>query len=213
MLELVIVIAIALVMGGLAFISTREVLRSQRGDSALQNVLAITRTTRQLAIDRRRVFRITYSPDDGTMQVQVTAPTNSAGGCTSATEQWPDAPAQANPAIKIGGSYSFAWVAGAPNSTTTAPDGITAGGAATPVAFVNPAGASNTYVCFYPDGSARDVNNLFMNGIVYLAPSSTSEGNFARTGAMRAMTVFGPTGRITGWRISQSTAGANWKQW
>lgn len=210
-LELVVVIVIGMVIAGVAFMTMRDAVRNQRAERALQDVLSMTRTARQLAVDKRRVFMLTFSTGPSQMTLTVTPPTNSSGGCSAATSGWPDTgAAQPTPVI---GDYSFDWIAGAPNSATTAPDGL---GAAqtTPIYFTSTATGGQSSVCFYPDGSARDSNNQFTSGVVYLAPTNTSEtSNTIRLKYMRAMTIFGPTGRISGWRLNQASSGLQWKMW
>jgi hypothetical protein len=56
---------------------------------------------------------------------------------------------------------------------------------------------------FWPDGSARDTNGNLNSGIVYLA----------RTGDMnnsRAITLYGATGRVRGWRLDGVTGSYKW---
>jgi type II secretory pathway pseudopilin PulG len=212
LLEVTIVLLITIVAAGWALISIRDAVRNQKAERSLQQVLSMTRTARQLAVDRRRVFMVTYSTSPGTMTLTVTDPKNSSGDCAAATSQWPDAPSPAAPPTPLLGNFDFAWVKGAPNGATTAPDGFTGGSATTPIAFtssINP-----TSLCFFPDGSARDANNAFNSGVVYLAPSSKSEtSTTAQLNNMRAMTIFGATGRISGWRLSQASSGLQWKMW
>jgi Tfp pilus assembly protein FimT len=211
-LEIVIVLMILFIMGGIAFITIRDAMRNQRAESALQDVLNVTRTARQLAIDRRRVFKVTYTKNPAEMTVTVTDPGNSSGGCTAATSQWPDSPATVPPPTPVLGNFDFAWINGAPNSDTTAPDGFTGGDATHPIVFTSKKDPDS--VCFYPDGSARDEDNNFTSGIIYLAPSAASEPNATtRMNYMRAMSVFGPTGRISGWRLSETKSGLQWKMW
>jgi Tfp pilus assembly protein FimT len=211
-LELVIVLMILFIIGGIAFMSIRDAMRNQRAESALQDVLNVTRTARQLAIDRRRVFKVSYAKSPGLMTVTVTEPGNSSAGCAAATAQWPDSPAPIPPPTPVLGNFDFAWISGAPNSDTTAPDGFTAGDATKPIIFTSKKDPDS--ICFYPDGSGRDEDNNFSSGIVYLAPSATSETNATtRMTYMRAVTVFGPTGRISGWRLSQTKSGLQWKMW
>lgn len=209
MLELVIVVAIGLVAASMVFITVRDALRNQRAERALQNVLSTTRTARQLAIDRRRVFMVTYDSTANQMTVTVTPPNNSSGGCLDATSSWPDG--NAAPPTPILGNYGFAWVAGAPNDANGAPDGL---GASQTTAVYFTSTVNPTSICFYPDGSARDQNNQFTSGVVYLSPTVTSENNTTvRLNNMRAMTIFGPTGRISGWRLTQGSSGPQWKMW
>ncbi len=211
MLELSIVVAIVLIVGAIMFMSTREAIKNQRGERALQDMLNVTRGARQLAIDRRRVFKVAYGATPASITVTVTPPTNSSGGCAAATSQWPDAPATANQPDKIDGYFDFLYITGAPNGTTTAPDGLGAG-KTSGVNFTS--GVDTTSICFYPDGSARDSNNQYSSGLIYIAPTASAEANTtARLNSMRAMTIFGPTGRISGWKLSQTSSGLQWKQW
>lgn len=216
LLEALVVISIIAIMGGMAFISTRDALKNQRAESALQDVLNMTRTARQLAIDKRRVFMVSYSAGPGMMTMTVTAPNNSAAGCAAATAPWPDPPGSASPPTPVIANFDFAWITGAPVALTgssAAPDGFGTGAAPSgPINFVST--KNPTSVCFYPDGSARDANNAFNGGVLYLAPAATSEASTSiRLNNMRAVTIFGPTGRISGWRISQTSSGLQWKQW
>lgn len=215
LLELLIVLAITMIVASLAFISTKDALRSERADNALQNVLATTRSARQLAIDRRRVFMVSYDNSANQMTITVTPPTITAGsasGCTAATSQWPDAPAPAQKPTPVLGNMAIRFVSGAPSSSTTAPDGINGSGASTGILFtssVNP-----TTLCFFPDGSIRDNNNQFNSGVVYLAyPASVEPNATVQLNNMRAMTVFGPTGRISGWRLTPGGGGLQWIMW
>ncbi|MFZ0938410.1 MAG: hypothetical protein WAN63_03215, partial [Candidatus Sulfotelmatobacter sp.] len=64
-------------------------------------------------------------------------------------------------------------------------------------------GASTVY--FYPDGSARDINGNINNGLVYMGrPGSLM--------SCRAVTLWGATSRIRGWRLSQSGSVWSWRQ-
>jgi prepilin-type N-terminal cleavage/methylation domain-containing protein len=212
LLELIIVLAITMIVASVAFISTKDALRSQRADNALQDVLATTRSARQLAIDRRRVFMVSYSTSPSQMTITVTPAASSSTGCTGATSQWPDAPAAAQHPSPVLGNMAIRFVTGAPTSSTTTPDGINGSGASTGILFtsaVNP-----TTLCFFPDGSIRDNNNQFNSGVVYLAFPATAEPNATvQLNNMRAMTVFGPTGRISGWRLTTGSGGLQWNMW
>ena len=62
------------------------------------------------------------------------------------------------------------------------------------------------YVVFMPDGSAQTSLGAYNSGIVYLTrPSDTMYRS-------RAITVWGATGRIRGWRLVQQGGGPIWVQ-
>jgi prepilin-type N-terminal cleavage/methylation domain-containing protein len=212
LLELIIVLTITMIVASVAFISTKDAIRTQKADNALQNVLAVTRGVHQLAIDKRRVFMVSYDSTANQMTITVTPPASSSSGCTGATSQWPDAPATAQKPTPVLGNMAFQWVTGSPDAYNTAPDGIISGGSGNPVAFTS---ATNpTTLCFFPDGSIRDNNNQFNSGVVYLSFPTTAEPNTTvQLNNMRAMTVFGPTGRISGWRLTPASGSMQWKIW
>jgi hypothetical protein len=60
-------------------------------------------------------------------------------------------------------------------------------------------------IYFYPDGSAEDVIGNVNNGVVYVAMPG-----FVNTS--RAITLWGATGRLRGWRINRNGANYYWRQ-
>jgi hypothetical protein len=58
---------------------------------------------------------------------------------------------------------------------------------------------------FMPDGSAQDTLGNIDSGVVYL-------GRVGELTSMRAVTVFGSTGRIRGWRLVPQGGGTQWTQ-
>ena len=64
-----------------------------------------------------------------------------------------------------------------------------------------------TSVVFCPDGSAQDTVGNLNNGVVYMARASELYSS-------RAITLWGSTGRLRGWRLLQNgSCGSNcWSQ-
>ncbi len=58
---------------------------------------------------------------------------------------------------------------------------------------------------FMPDGSARDVNGNLNSGILYLARNGDLYSS-------RAVTLYGATGRIRGWRLLRFGGAPKWFQ-
>ena len=84
------------------------------------------------------------------------------------------------------------------------PDGF--GNAATAIDFDQAvAGAITNQVMFMPDGSAHDVNGNLNSGIVYVARNGDLDSS-------RAVTLYGATGRIRGWRLLNSGGAPQWIQ-
>ena len=56
---------------------------------------------------------------------------------------------------------------------------------------------------FLPDGSAHDLLGNLNNGILYLARNGDLYSS-------KAITVFGSTGRVRGWRLVSQAGAATW---
>ena len=67
------------------------------------------------------------------------------------------------------------------------------------------AGGNKKQVMFMPDGSAHDTNGSWNNGIVYI-------GRATDLYSTRAVTLYGATGRIRGWRLISTAGGPKWLQ-
>jgi hypothetical protein len=97
---------------------------------------------------------------------------------------------------------------GVPTSETVqplTPDSF--GTASTPFDFDQPPGGvgGGTAIYFYPDGTAEDINGNINNGVVYL-------GRVGDLYSSRAVTVWGSTGRLRGWRLYNVSGVAKWSQ-
>jgi hypothetical protein len=88
---------------------------------------------------------------------------------------------------------AFSTQAGYPSTATTVPDGFGAG--TVPIDFDQGMGlGSQNYVMFMPDGSSQDLLGNWNSGVLYM-------GRAGDLYSSRAITVFGATGRIRGWRL------------
>jgi hypothetical protein len=94
----------------------------------------------------------------------------------------------------------FAVQPGFPNP---GPDGMGTG--ATAVTFNACALVSTNCVIFYPDGSGQDDLGNFNNGVVYLTRTSDMYSS-------RAVSFFGTTGRVRGWRLYKQGGVDKWVQ-
>jgi hypothetical protein len=107
-------------------------------------------------------------------------------------------------AVTLPIDINFQTVAGLPNSSATVPDGF--GSATVALDFdQGVAGAINNQVMFMPDGSAHDVNGNLNSGILYVARNGDLYSS-------RAVTLYGATGRIRGWRLINSAGAPQWIQ-
>lgn len=180
LLEMMIVVAITIITT-FALMSVQPALKDSRLSNAYNVTLMAMRRAREAAIAERRVYMVTFTAPRTVSITQVIT-----GTVTFSTTLPTDVAFDAEPGI--------------PSTAATTPDGFGTGASSGAIDFdVNVgAGGTNT-VYFYPDGSARDVNNNINNGVLYIA----RPGDIASS---RAITLWGLTGRIRGWRIYQNAA-------
>lgn len=190
LLEMMAVIGIVFIVAGYAVMTLQPDLQESRVTNAYNTTLMALRQARDISVAQRQVYYLTFThnsapPDTITI-------TNGGDGSVVSTYQLPL-------------DMAFTVVAGIPTGNGQTPDGFGNGGTA--IGFdqgIN--GGSPNVVYFHPDGSAQDVNGNINNGVVYIA----------RPGVLlssRAITVWGATGRLRGWRLYLN-AGNNsyWRQ-
>jgi prepilin-type N-terminal cleavage/methylation domain-containing protein len=197
LLEMMITISIILILAGVTFIGMRPILNRSHLDSGYDTALMVLRDTRHLAITQSHEYLVTFNPGGfpaGTIQVQFQPA--AVGGILP--------PLQLVNTYSVPNDVSFAVRAGFPGSS---PD--TFGTGINAIDFGQGlGGGSLNYVAFMPDGSARDTNALgnYNSGVVYLTlPAETMYSS-------RAITVWGATGRIRGWRLTQQAGAPVWTQ-
>ena len=189
LLELLIVIAIGLTVAGITFMSLMPLLKQTHVDSAYDTTMAALRNYRNLSITQSRRYIVTFAAP-GTITVQY----------------WAFAVPVSPPPVVVA-TYTlppdiqFAVQAGFP---ATAPDSFGTG--VTSIDFDQGMGlGSQPYVMFMPDGSSQDTLGNMDSGVVYL----TRPGDLYSS---RAVSVFGSTGRIRGWRLYNQAGNNKWVQ-
>jgi prepilin-type N-terminal cleavage/methylation domain-containing protein len=188
LLEMLITIAICMIVAGITFIALMPLFRQSHVDAAYDTTLSVIRSYRNLSITQSKRYIVTFAPP-GTITVQyfgVGVPV-SPPPVTVATYTLPD-------------DIQFAVQAGFP---AAAPDSFGSGGTA--IDFdqgIGPGGQN--YIMFMPDGSSQDLLGNFNSGVLYL----TRPGDLYSS---RAISVFGTTGRVRGWRL-YSQGGNTWVQ-
>jgi prepilin-type N-terminal cleavage/methylation domain-containing protein len=198
LLELMITVSLGLVMAGVTFIYLTPQMNSNHVNSAYDTTLMALRNTRNLAITQSHQYYVNFNPAGfpaGTIQVQYQPPIVP--------------PAIAAPPIEQVNTYniptdvSFAVQAGFPAGT---PDGFGTG--LTAIDFESTVGVPLPCQCvvFMPDGSAQDSLGNYNSGVVYLTRTGDTIYN------SRAVSVWGATGRIRGWRLNQVAGVAEWVQ-
>jgi prepilin-type N-terminal cleavage/methylation domain-containing protein len=202
LLEMLIVVSIGFVIASVSFMSLMPLLNKSHIDSAYDTTLGVLRNTRHLAITQGHEYIVTFNPSGyaaGTILVQFQPA--AVGGIFP--------PVQNVSTYAIPTDTGFAVKTGFPTNT---PDGFGTGALALDFGYtpLGGTGGSSTIV-FMPDGSARDGTSAsnggsYSSGVVYLnRPSGPINDS-------RAITVWGATGRVRGWRIDVMSGVNTWVQ-
>jgi prepilin-type N-terminal cleavage/methylation domain-containing protein len=192
LLELMMAVTIAMILAGITFISLQPLLTQTHVNAAYSTTLNTLRNYRNRAITERRRYILTFTAP-GTLTVQ----------------SWAFAVPVSPPPVQVA-TLSL------PPDIQYAIQGLTLpGGAGTPDGFGNGGTAidfdqnmglgSLNYVIFMPDGSSQDTQGNQNSGVLYL----TRAGDVYNS---RAVTVFGSTGRIRGWRLDKVAGVDTWVQ-
>jgi Tfp pilus assembly protein FimT len=204
LLEMMIVICVMMIIGGIGFMAVQPALKDARANAAFENAMMPLRVARQRAIAERKQYIVCFglAAPAGAL-TPMGAPTAQsiqifrwdAGTALSAATQVT--------AVTLPIDINFQTIAGLPNTPATVPDGFGSGTVALDF-DQGVAGAIKNQVMFMPDGSAHDVNGSLNSGILYVARNGDIYSS-------RAVTIYGATGRIRGWRLLNS-GGARWFQ-
>ena len=205
LLEMMIVCCLFLIVGGMTFMAVQPVLKDARANQAFEDALRPLRSARQRAITERKQYIVCFG---------VATPAEALTPLGAPTVQsiqlfrW-DAGTAISAAVqltnnKLPTDMLFQTVAGIPTNVATVPDGF--GNGATAIDFdQNVAGAIRNQVMFMPDGSAHDINGNLNSGVIYV-------GRNADLYSSRAVTLYGATGRIRGWRLIKNAGVPLWMQ-
>jgi prepilin-type N-terminal cleavage/methylation domain-containing protein len=192
LIEVLTVIAIGIIATAITFISMMPVLKQGRLDNAYNTTISALRQARDNAISQRTSYSVTFatttSPVSNTITVAPTL-TTFQGAQTPVTYKLPN-------------DVAFLVQSGVPS---TAPDNYGTGVLAIDLGYTVHASGGSQTVYFCPDGSAQDdsTGNCLGNvdgGIVYISRA----GDLLSS---RAVTLWGATGRIRGWRLYPNGSG------
>jgi prepilin-type N-terminal cleavage/methylation domain-containing protein len=198
LLEMMIVVAIGVIVSAITFISLQPLLEQAHVNSAYDTTLMALRNNRARAISERTRYIVAFTAP-GTITIStwgVGAPIAPAPVVVST--------------LSLPSDIQFMVQAGVPSTAPTVPDGFGVG--AIPIDFGQGLGAGSlNYVMFMPDGTSQDQSNPGggngnpNSGVIYLGKPND-------LWSMRAITVFGTTGRIRGWRLMNQGGGPQWQQ-
>lgn len=195
LIEMLIVVALIIVMASISFISMVPVLKQGRLNNAYNTTLAALRQARDNAISQRTSYKVTFTttttPVVNTIKVEPTL-TTFQGAQTAVTYQLPT-------------DIAFVALSGLPS---TGPDNYGTGATAIDFGYTaNNTSGGATIFYFCPDGSAQDASacaGSWDGGVVYIARAGDLMSS-------RAITLWGGTGRIHGWRLyGNGSGGYQW---
>jgi len=194
LLEMVTVVAIALIASSVFFISLMPALKNIRATNAFNSVLASLRQAHDRSVAERGVLLVTFT-SPGTVTISQPNTTVCQGGGGSVGSWF------TTRTVTLPTDMQFQVDSNLP---TAAPDSFGTGKVA--IDFdQGVGGGGGTTIYFCPDGSARDATNNINNGIVYMERTSDLYSS-------RAITVWGLSGRIRGWQLDKSSSGTYWRR-
>jgi len=198
LLELITVVAISIVVTVVSVITLIPVLKQQRVTNAYNTTLSAMRQARDSAVAQRTSYSVTFA-NNGTSASTITVMP------TLSTFQG----AQGTQVYALPSDITFVAQSGMPSP---GPDKYGTGLTAIDFGYTaNGGSGGQATIYFCPDGSAQDAEGgagqclgSWDGGVVYLG----RPGEFLSS---RAITLWGGTGRIRGWRLySNGSGGYQW---
>jgi len=200
LLEIASVLAIGLTVSVFAVVSLVPVNNQQHVTNAYNTTIAAMRLARDNAISQRTSYSVTFA-NGSVPNTIVVAPTNTSfqGSLPSMTYQLPsDVTFEVQTAL----------------TSVSPPDGYGNGTAAIDFGYPSPSTtvSGQTVAYFCPDGSSQNSTgagtcsgmNYWSGGVVYI-------GRGTDLLSFRAITLWGGTGRVRGWRLyTKSGGGYQW---
>lgn len=204
LIEMMIVVAVMMIVAGIGFMALQPALKDARANQAFDRVLMQLRVARQRAIAERKQYIVCFGA--GSAPLGALTPRGAPNASSIQVFRW-DGGTALSAAVQIStndlpSDMQFQTLAGLPNTVTTVPDGF--GNAGTAIDFDQGVGGGNkNQVLFMPDGAARDIGGNWNSGIIYVARSGDLY-------SAHAITLYGATGRIRGWRLLSSGGSPKW---
>jgi hypothetical protein len=187
LVELTVACAIGITVAAIAALNIRPMLNNQHVENASNITVTQLRLARQKEIDERRVYLVRFQTPRSIQLYQINSGTEVASGS----------------AVELPNDVEYRYEAGLPGDPEHTPDNFTTHGKA--IDFdLDYSDAESTDVRFFPDGSARDSKNRTNNGVIYMARPGELRSS-------RAVSLFGTTGRVKGWRLSGSSGAIQWQ--
>jgi prepilin-type N-terminal cleavage/methylation domain-containing protein len=207
LLEMLAAVGIFFTLAGITAVAMRPIWKGQDVTTAYNDTLTTLRRTRDQAAGDMKIYVVTFANNTNaasTITVQWLGPNAttcnfSPTGAVLLTTVLPMDITFATQTGQFPTSSSY-------TSPPTTPDAFGTASAPIDLDIVNGTSYSGTTsVCFNPDGTATDSYGNLAGGVVYLTRANDVYSS-------RAVTLYGSTGRIRGWRL-YSVSGVNtWQQ-
>jgi prepilin-type N-terminal cleavage/methylation domain-containing protein len=195
LIELMVTVTIILVVSGVALMAMQPALKSARVNNGYNITLAALRQTRDYAVAQRQQYSITFNNAVVPNTITITQTGN---GNVVATYTLPT-------------DVIYIAAAGIPTSANAVPDGFGLGNNAIDFDQGIAAGVKNV-IYFMPDGTGQDVSGNINNGVIYLARCVDAQCLVGDLYSSHAITVWGATGRLRGWRLYNYKNNPYWRQ-
>ncbi|HUO16035.1 MAG TPA: hypothetical protein VMX38_13715 [Verrucomicrobiae bacterium] len=197
LLEMLAAIAISFTLAGIAGMALMPEMNSRDVTTSYNDTLTTLRRARDQAANDMRTYVVTFTAP-GTITVQQSI--SATGSC-----QIPPTGTTLMTTV-LPSTVTFHIESGVPTSNTTAPTTPDQfGNAGYAIDFDQGYNAGTTTICFNPDGTASDPLGNANNGVVYMARPGDLYSS-------RAITLWGMTGRIRGWRLYNVSGTNTWVQ-
>jgi len=189
LIELMGVLTVFITICAFAVLQLVPALATTRVSNAYNLTLSSLRQAHDLAVSQRQTVYITFNNSAIPSTITIT---NGGDGSVMYSYTLPT-------------DVQFAVVSGIPTGAGQTPDGFGKGDTA--IDFdQGVSGGNKTTLYFYPDGTAKDATGYTNNGVIYIARTTQLYSS-------RAITVWGLTGRLRGWRLFQTSSSTNyWRE-
>jgi prepilin-type N-terminal cleavage/methylation domain-containing protein len=191
LIETMIVLVLILIVTAVAILTIKPGLQAGHLDNGYNTTLGAIRQAHDYAVAQRQVYSVTFSNAAVPNTITITQVGN---GNVVATYPLPT-------------DVAFTLVSGMPTAANATPDGFGVGNYAIDFdqTFSGGSAALQTVIYFWPDGSGRDINQNINNGVLYVALPG-------QLFSSRAITVWGATGRIRGYRLVGAAGSPYWRE-
>jgi len=188
LIEMMATVTIILMVSGVAILGIQPAVRYSRINNGYNITLGAIRQARDYSVAQRQEYSVTFSNAAVPNTITIT---QTGTGNVIDTYQLPT-------------DVSFTTISGIPTAPNAVPDGFGAG--ATAIDFDQGiTGGVKNVIYFMPDGTGQDVNGNINNGVIYLARGGELDSS-------HAITVWGATGRLRGWRLFFNNGAAYWRE-